>query len=308
MLKLVITDLGKAALLEAENAGFSGVDIKYAKLGDGQHNPQENAEHLENEVAQVDVQAGESLAGNILHLTIHDSTDAVYSVGEIGIYIDGDILFALAAQPSEDGYIIEKDTSADLLLAVDFAITSIDVNSLNFGNTNFLNPPASENKIGSIKTSTALEAINKENNDTALTPKRLFEILSKFNLTADDFEKKIFHSGNALSMLNLTKIWEGESWVVDLPSLNENKKGLYIVEYDDHEDNNKKKRTLIYREPNTAYSTLCGNTVVSSGRLLTHRIAHSEYNQFIAQSISFSTNLLNHFTNQLQMTKIFKVQ
>jgi hypothetical protein len=145
-LNITITDAGRAALINANSNGLGPVVISEIALGTGQYAPAANATALQSEIKRVNTIGGLAVAADTLHVTIQDSTTDVYDVGEFGLYTDGGVMLAVYSQTGS--WIIEKAAGADLLLAVDVVLASINATDLVFGDLVFINPPDTETVKG----------------------------------------------------------------------------------------------------------------------------------------------------------------
>ncbi|MDH4571101.1 hypothetical protein [Salinicola acroporae] len=132
-----ITDAGRAALVDPDNNGTNAVVIAEVGLGSGRYAPTKDQTELQSPIKRVDTIAGQAVSDDTLHVTVQDETSDAYQVGEIGLFTDAGVLFAVYSQSD---WIIEKAAPATLLLATDLVVESLDVSSITFGDAAFLNP------------------------------------------------------------------------------------------------------------------------------------------------------------------------
>ncbi|OLO03336.1 gp53-like domain-containing protein [Salinicola socius] len=171
-----ITDAGRAALIDPDNNGTNSVVIAEVGLGSGRYAPAKDQTELEAPIKRVDTIAGQAVSDDTLHVTVQDETGDAYQVGEIGLFTDAGVLFAVYSQSD---WIIEKAAPATLLLATDLVVESLDVSSITFGDAAFLNPPATETVLGVIEIATQDEVDAGTDRRRAVVPRTLKELLDK---------------------------------------------------------------------------------------------------------------------------------
>jgi len=110
---------------------------------------------LPGEFRRIDTISGEPVGDDIVHLMIRDQAEIAYSAKGFGLYLADGTLFAVYGQ---DTTIFEKSPLATLLVAVDVAFPTADIDQLTFGDTNFLNPPATTGTMGVVQLATEADA------------------------------------------------------------------------------------------------------------------------------------------------------
>ncbi|WP_163372877.1 hypothetical protein [Endozoicomonas acroporae] len=170
ILPLVITDAGRAALVNARNTGSSGVIISEIALGSGLWSPTATTGGLKNEVKRVSSFGGEAVAPDTIHVSIQDYTTDEYTLGEFGLYTDTGVLFAIYSQLSP---ILEKDAGGILLLASDIVLTSPDAQNVTINGDGISLPPATETVKGLIELATQAETDGGADKERAIVPARL---------------------------------------------------------------------------------------------------------------------------------------
>ncbi|WP_110709208.1 hypothetical protein [Salinicola sp. CR57] len=165
-----ITDAGRAALVDPDNNGTNAVVIAEVGLGSGRYAPTKDQTELEAPIKRVDTIAGQAVSDDTLHVTVQDETADAYQVGEIGLFTDAGVLFAVYSQSD---WIIEKAAPATLLLATDLVVESLDVSSITFGDAAFLNPPASTTVKGVLELATQEEVDAGTDRLRAVVPRTL---------------------------------------------------------------------------------------------------------------------------------------
>ncbi|WP_110717302.1 gp53-like domain-containing protein [Salinicola acroporae] len=165
-----ITDAGRAALVDPDNNGTNAVVIAEVGLGSGRYAPTKDQTELQSPIKRVDTIAGQAVSDDTLHVTVQDETSDAYQVGEIGLFTDAGVLFAVYSQSD---WIIEKAAPATLLLATDLVVESLDVSSITFGDAAFLNPPATTTVKGVLELATQEEVDAGTDRLRAVVPRTL---------------------------------------------------------------------------------------------------------------------------------------
>lgn len=154
-LKLVMTTagLGRFTAAQADN----GVDLTVTMVGfsnaDFVAAPTLTA--LPGEFRRINTVSGESVGDNVVHMTVQDEAEVTYTVRGFGLWLGDGTLFATYSQPTP---IAEKSTASMLALAIDIVFPEAGVERIIFGDTNFLNPPATTERKGVVELATLAEA------------------------------------------------------------------------------------------------------------------------------------------------------
>jgi hypothetical protein len=82
------------------------------------------------------------VADDTIHLIVRDESADVFTVRSLALYLADGTLFALYGQAD---VLLEKSAQALMLLAIDIRFEDVDASAITFGDTNFLNPPATPN-------------------------------------------------------------------------------------------------------------------------------------------------------------------
>lgn len=125
---------------------------------------------LPGEFRRIDTVSGTQIGDNKVHLLVRDQAELSYTVRGFGLYLADGTLFAVYGQ--EDP-IVEKSAQSTALLAIDIAFPTGDISDLTFGDTNFLNPPATTTMKGVVELATNAEAILGTDLERAVTPAAL---------------------------------------------------------------------------------------------------------------------------------------
>lgn len=164
---MVVTDAGRAALINAENTGTLPLTIEKIAVGGGMYTPLPTQRELQSEVKKLTTFGGGIVTADTMHITIRDESTDSYSLGEFGLITDTGVLFAVYSQSN---IILDKSASGILLLAVDTKFVSIDVNQIEFGSTDFMLPPATHETKGLIRLATEEDALLGEDAESVMTP------------------------------------------------------------------------------------------------------------------------------------------
>ena len=201
-LKITITDAGRAELIQNSHLGFNAVTIVAVDVGDAQYVPDRAQTTLGHKVASLGSIAGNAVGDGILHITARDESAAAYNVGEFGLITDKGTLFAVCALPASAGWIIQKAAPSIMLLAIDVLLDDIDAEQIQFGNVEFLNPPATTDVAGVVELADDTEAAAAEDNRRALTPRGARKFLD-----ADTTKEPAIQKGTAVQFWRGDKMW-----------------------------------------------------------------------------------------------------
>ncbi len=167
---LVVTNAGRAALVDAATAGTFAVRIAEAGLSASAFTPLATATTLPGEFARVAGVSGNAIDPDTITLVIRDDSAAVYTLRGLGLFLDDGTLFAIYSQATP---ILEKAANSTALIVLDVRFADIAATSLTFGDANFLNPPATTSVQGVIEIATDAEAIAGTDAVRAITPASL---------------------------------------------------------------------------------------------------------------------------------------
>lgn len=182
----VITDAGLAEVVAAEEGGFAPVLITEVGYGTGKYTPTGDMTALTEEFKRLTTIAGGAVSENVIHLSALDDSSDVYTVYEVGLYTESGTLFAVYSQALP---ILTKVGRAQAMLAIDLAVSNMSAGSIAFGDTNFLNPPATTETLGVVELATEEEALAGEDDSRAITPKTMKAKFKEYDETVS--------SGNA---------------------------------------------------------------------------------------------------------------
>ena len=173
----VITDAGRAALINAANTGTGAVTITQIGVSATALVANAGMTELAGEIKRLATFGGSGVADDTIHVTLRDESADAYSLRSFGLYLNDGTLFGLYGQAA----VISEKTSASLvLLSADIKLADIAAASIEFGSTDFINPPATETVMGVLSLATNAEASAGVVADKAITPKTLAFALAAY--------------------------------------------------------------------------------------------------------------------------------
>ena len=175
MAKFLITNAGLAALVNAQQNGTVPVVFETVQFGSGKYTPTAAQTELQSSFKTLPTASGGAVGDNVFHITVSDVSEDDYDVYEVGVFTDGDVLFAVYSQ---DTPIISKASGSQALLAIDIVVAEASETDITIsGGTTFTNPPATTEIAGVVKLATADEAKEGIDSSKAVTPSALDEAL-----------------------------------------------------------------------------------------------------------------------------------
>lgn len=172
-LPLKITNAGRAALAAAI-ATATAVTIAQVGLTAAAFFPAPTIVALPAEFGRLAAVSGVAIGDDVVHMTAQDSTDAEYTVRGFGLYLSDGTLFAVYGQ---DDPIFEKAEVSTLLIAVDVKFAAGEAAHIEFGDTSFIYPPATETMRGVAEIATQAETDAGADDERIVTPKKLAQRL-----------------------------------------------------------------------------------------------------------------------------------
>ncbi|KFF48784.1 hypothetical protein GY26_12325 [Gammaproteobacteria bacterium MFB021] len=171
-----ITDAGRAALIDADHDGTTALTLSEIGFGRGRYTPSADQTALREPIKRLASMAGQAVAADTLHVSVQDESSDTYAVGEIGLFTDTGVLFAVYSQSE---WIIEKAAPSTLLLATDLVVEALDVSSITFGDAAFLNPPATTEVAGVLELATQAEVDAGSDARRGVVPRTLKAFIDK---------------------------------------------------------------------------------------------------------------------------------
>ena len=153
---IIVTTLGRAALINAPNTGTAAVTITQVGYSSTAIAPTPAMLTLPGEFKRMDGVAGEVVANDMIHVNVVDASTDAYQVRSFALYLADGTLFALYGQPTP---ILEKTAGSTSALSIDAVFADISAAQIVFGNANFTNPPATTERQGVVELATYAELI-----------------------------------------------------------------------------------------------------------------------------------------------------
>lgn len=150
-LRLVLTEAGIARFTAAQLG--QPIDLSVARIGLTAAvvavSPTLTA--LPGEFRRLATLSGKQVGRDVAHLIVRDEAALAYQVRGVGLFLADGTLFAVYAQADP---IVGKSVASTMLLALDIAFPANSTAAISFGDTNWLNPPATEDAKGVVELAT----------------------------------------------------------------------------------------------------------------------------------------------------------
>lgn len=173
-LVLTLTNAGFAALRAA--AGTNAIVVAQLGLSARAVTMAPTLTALPDEHRRLATVSGAAVDDRTVHLVARDTSDATYVVRSIGVYLADGTLFAAYSQPDP---IFEKARVATYLQAIDLRLQSGEAQLVQFGDANFLYPPATQSTRGVAEIATEGEVDAGTDDTCIVTPLGLARRLGK---------------------------------------------------------------------------------------------------------------------------------
>ncbi|WP_408586580.1 hypothetical protein [Novosphingobium sp.] len=181
-LDLIITDAGRAALVNAAATGTSPVTIASIGVSATAVTPTAAATTLPGEIKRITAIGGTATAADTIHVSLRDDSSDAYSLRSFALYLSSGVLFAIYGQAST---ILSKSAAATALIAMDVVFADVSSASLTFGATNFTDPDATTSTRGLVELATNGETASGTDGARAVTPAALAYALMGLLLARD---------------------------------------------------------------------------------------------------------------------------
>ena len=175
---MVVTKVGRQALVNAAQNGTASVVITHIGVGSGKYTPTENQTALVAETKRSQVIEGGATGDGAIHVAMQDADTQAYTVYEIGIFLADGTLFAVCSQSEP---IIQKTAATELLLAIDATFVDVDTTQISFGAVSFSNAAATTDNAGIVTLATDVEAQAGTDDKKVLTPAALLAVKASLN-------------------------------------------------------------------------------------------------------------------------------
>lgn len=166
-----LTNAGLAAFVNPANTGTNAILIDRIGVSSvalpGDPTSHAGLLALPNELKRLSTFAGASVGDNTIHVTIRDESADTYALRTFGLYASTGVLMAYVTSADP---ISQKTPSSMTLIAADLAFVVAINAQVNFGNTNFLNPPATTVTPGVVELATKEETAEGVDPTRAVTP------------------------------------------------------------------------------------------------------------------------------------------
>lgn len=163
---MTLTQAGLASIVNVEAGTIGPVEITQIGLTDADFTVASTLEALPGEFKRLGV-AGDTLGDDLIHLTALDDSADAYAYRGFALYSSTGLLFAVYGQADT---IAEKTAGTVSFLALDIAMARGQSDAITFGNTDFLNPPATTTQQGVVELATDAEAQAGTDAFRAITP------------------------------------------------------------------------------------------------------------------------------------------
>ena len=171
-LNFIITDAGRAAIARVGGA-IGPVTLTKIAIGSAGYTPLANRTALQTEIKRLDPSGSSVPVPGTISLTAQDNSADSYSVKEIGLITNNNVLFAICAQSA---VIMTKASGSTALFAMDFVMTNVPAGTVTVGNVGFTYSQATETAMGVLSIATTAEAQAGTINTKIITPLRLAEV------------------------------------------------------------------------------------------------------------------------------------
>jgi microcystin-dependent protein len=171
-LQFIITDAGRAAIAQVGGA-IGPVTLTKIAIGSGGYTPLATRTALQTEIKRLDPSGSSVPVPGTIHLTAQDDSADSYSVKEIGLYTNNNVLFAIYSQT---GVILTKGSTASALFAMDFVMTNVPAGTVVVGDAGFSYAQANETRLGVLAIATTAEAQAGTIDTKIITPLKLAQV------------------------------------------------------------------------------------------------------------------------------------
>lgn len=178
----IVTDAGRAALVNAQNTGTAPVTIAQVGISATAIAAGPGTVALPNEIKRIAGVPGQVVADDTIHINMTDGGADTYALRSIALYLADGTLFAAYSQP---GPILAKTGASIALLAIDIVFADISAALITFGDAEFTNPPATTEVQGVVELATQAEADAGTDTTRALVPARARAALLPWLLAQD---------------------------------------------------------------------------------------------------------------------------
>ena len=171
-LQFTITNAGRAAIAQVGGA-IGPVTLTKIAIGSGGYTPTATQTALQTEIKRLDPSGSSVPVPGTISITAQDNSADSYSVKEIGLFTNNNVLFAICAQTS---VIMTKASGSSALFAMDFVMTNVPAGTVTVGNVGFTYSQATETATGVLGIATTAEAQAGTIDTKIITPLKLAQV------------------------------------------------------------------------------------------------------------------------------------
>lgn len=176
-LPIVISDAGRAALVDADGGGTAAVIIAEVGVTASVFIAAPTLTALPGEIKRISTIAGIAADADTIHMMVRDSSDDEYVARGLALYLEDGTLFASYSQADP---FLGKFPASHFLTALDLKFVDGEATLIQFGDTNFLNPPATEDEKGVAYIASIAEALAGAVADKIITPATMAAVLANY--------------------------------------------------------------------------------------------------------------------------------
>lgn len=169
-LPITITQVGLQALIDATQGRTNSVTIASVGLSNTPFITAPTIDGLPGQFKTLSTVAGIAVSDSVIHLTALDDDEESYTVTGFGLYLDNGVLFGVYSQGPTDPALFQKSIQATFLFACDMTFEAGQASVIQFGNADFIYPPASETVKGVAYIATDAEVDDGTVRDKIVTP------------------------------------------------------------------------------------------------------------------------------------------
>lgn len=165
--QFMVTTAGLNALVDASGGGTDPIQIASVGLTQSAFVAAPTLTALPGEFKRINAVSGAAVSDTIIHMTAQDSSEDIYALRGLGLYLSDGTLFAVYGQATP---IFQKVSIAFFLMALDIAFSNGAAGDIVFGDASFLFPPATETVQGVAELATPAEAAARTDHERIITP------------------------------------------------------------------------------------------------------------------------------------------
>ena len=171
-LNFIITNAGRAAIAQVGGA-IGPVTLTKIAIGSSGYTPTASRTALQTEIKRLDPSGSSVPVPGTISITAQDNSADSYSVKEIGLYTNNNVLFAIYSQT---GVILTKGSGSAALIAMDFVMTNVPPGTVTVGNVGFTYSQATESAMGVLGIATTAEAQAGTIDTKIMTPLKMAQV------------------------------------------------------------------------------------------------------------------------------------